>query len=39
VDAGGIESARLLEPLALLWIRLAIQQGFGTSFALRLMRQ
>jgi 8-hydroxy-5-deazaflavin:NADPH oxidoreductase len=39
VDAGGIESARLLEPLAMLWIRLALKQGLGTSFALGLMRR
>jgi hypothetical protein len=29
IDAGGITSARLLEPLAMLWIRLALAQGLG----------
>lgn len=38
VDVGGIENARLLEPLALLWIRLAIG-GHGRDVAFRLMRR
>lgn len=28
-DAGPLTQARLLEPLALLWISLAFQQGYG----------
>jgi len=39
VDAGGLEAARLLEPLALLWIRLAMRQGLGRDIAFRLMRR
>ena len=39
VDAGSLSQARLLEPLALLWIRLAYVQGLGREFAFRLMRR
>lgn len=39
VDAGPLASARLLEPLALLWIRLAYQQGMGTNIAMKLLRR
>jgi hypothetical protein len=39
VDAGGLDAARLLEPLALLWIRLAMRQGLGRDIAFRLMRR
>lgn len=39
VDAGGLTKARLLEPLAALWIDLAVFQGLGTNFAFRLMRR
>jgi hypothetical protein len=38
-DAGPLIQARLLEPYALLWISLAIQQGFGRNFAFQLMRR
>jgi len=38
VDAGPLSQARLLEPLALLWISLA-RGGLGTDIALRLMRR
>lgn len=38
-DAGGIAVARLLEPYAMLWIHLALRQGFGTGFAFKLMRR
>ena len=38
VDAGGIDKARLLEPLAMLWISLAYQQGMGREWALTLVR-
>jgi len=39
VDAGPLTQARLLEPLALLWISLALKQGFGVGIAFRLMRR
>ncbi|MDJ0522874.1 MAG: NADPH-dependent F420 reductase [Planctomycetota bacterium] len=37
VDAGGLHVARLLEPLAMLWINLAYAQGMGPDIAFRLM--
>ena len=37
VDAGSLGVARLLEPLALLWINLAYAQGMGPNIAFRLM--
>lgn len=39
VDAGPLIKARLLEPLAALWIHLAVFQGLGPNFAFRLMRR
>lgn len=39
VDAGRLDSARLLEPLAMLWIHLAFAQGLGTGFAFTLLRR
>ncbi|MCB0063652.1 MAG: NAD(P)-binding domain-containing protein [Caldilineaceae bacterium] len=39
VDAGDISKARLLEPLALLWINLALVQGQGREIALKLVRR
>lgn len=39
VDAGPLTQARLLEPLAMLWISLAIVQGLGPNIAFRLMRR
>jgi predicted dinucleotide-binding enzyme len=39
VDAGPLANARLLEPLALLWIYLAVKQGHGTSIAYKLMHR
>jgi len=39
VDAGPLTQARLLEPLALLWISLAYRQGLGRNIAFRLMRR
>jgi predicted dinucleotide-binding enzyme len=39
VDTGGIEYARLLEPLAMLWIHLAIFKGQGVDFAFGLLRK
>lgn len=39
VDVGPLVQARLLEPLALLWIYLALVQGEGRDIAFRLMRR
>ncbi len=39
VDAGELKSARLLEPLAMLWIQLAFRQGLGRDFAFGLLRR
>jgi len=39
VDAGGLTQARLLEPLAMLWISMAVLQKKGTGMALKLMRR
>jgi predicted dinucleotide-binding enzyme len=39
VDAGPLKQARLLEPLALLWISLALKQGLGTGIAFKLLRR
>ena len=39
VDAGGLKVARLLEPLAMLWIRLATAQGLGPEIAFALLRR
>jgi 8-hydroxy-5-deazaflavin:NADPH oxidoreductase len=39
VDVGPLSRARLLEPLALLWITLAYPQGMGREIAFRLMRR
>lgn len=36
---GALANARLLEPLALVWIRLAMVHGHGRSFALGLLRR
>ncbi|MDX1421046.1 MAG: NAD(P)-binding domain-containing protein [Rubricoccaceae bacterium] len=38
VDTGGLDRARLTEPLALLWITLAARQGWGRGFAFALAR-
>ena len=39
IDAGGLTMARLLEPLALLWISLAFQQKMGREIAFKLLRR
>jgi 8-hydroxy-5-deazaflavin:NADPH oxidoreductase len=39
VDAGGLKVARLLEPLAMLWIHLAMAQGLGREIAFALLRR
>ena len=38
-DAGALNAARLLEPMAMLWIHLAFAQGWGTGFGLRVVRR
>jgi 8-hydroxy-5-deazaflavin:NADPH oxidoreductase len=38
-DLGPLSEARLLEPLALIWIKLAVQQKMGVNFAFRLIRR
>lgn len=39
VDAGGLTIARLLEPVAMLWIHLAYRRGQGRDFAFKLLRR
>lgn len=39
VDAGPLLNARLLEPLAMLWIQLAYKQGMGPDIAFKLLRR
>ncbi len=39
VDAGRLEIARLLEPVAMLWVHLAFRRGLGRSFAFKLLRR
>ncbi len=39
IDAGPLRVARLLEPVAMLWIHLAVVRGLGTDFALTLVRR
>jgi len=39
IDAGGLSSARLLEPVAMLWIHLALHQGLGPDFSFGLLRR
>ncbi|MEN9221712.1 MAG: NADPH-dependent F420 reductase [Thermostichus sp. BF3_bins_97] len=39
VDAGSLASARLLEPYAMLWIKLAMNFGQGRTFAFGLLRR
>jgi 8-hydroxy-5-deazaflavin:NADPH oxidoreductase len=38
-DAGALSVARLLEPLAMLWIHLAYQRGWGTDFGFGVLRR
>jgi predicted dinucleotide-binding enzyme len=38
-DFGKLENARLMEPLALVWIRLAYQHGLGRDFAFGILRR
>jgi hypothetical protein len=39
IDAGDLSSARYLEPLAMLWIHLAYNQGFGREIAFQLLKR
>ena len=39
VDAGPLTQARLLEPLAMLWISMAYAYGHGANIAFRLLRR
>jgi predicted dinucleotide-binding enzyme len=39
IDAGDLRVARLLEPLAMLWIHLMVQRKLGRKFAFALLRQ
>lgn len=38
-DAGGLDASRYLEPLAMLWIRLAYAQQWGPEFGFRVLRR
>lgn len=38
-DVGPLSQARYLEPLAMLWITMAVQYGYGRDIAFRLMRR
>lgn len=38
-DVGDLSKARLLEPLALVWISLAMQQGWGRNIAFKLVQR
>ena len=39
VDVGPLKNARLLEPLAMLWIDLAVNQGWRVTHAFKLLRR
>ena len=39
VDAGPLEQARLLEPLAWLWVTMALKYGLGREIAFKLLRR
>ena len=39
VDAGDLKSARLLEPLATLMIKLAFDQGMGREIGIKLLKR
>ncbi|MBK8903850.1 MAG: NADPH-dependent F420 reductase [Anaerolineaceae bacterium] len=38
-DVGGLEAARLIEPMAMVWITLAMKQGLGRNIAFKLVRR
>ncbi len=39
IDAGPLTIARYLEPLAMLYIQLAIQEGWGSNYAFKIMKR
>lgn len=39
VDVGPLSQARVLEPLAMLWISMAMRYGFGRDIAFKLLRR
>jgi 8-hydroxy-5-deazaflavin:NADPH oxidoreductase len=39
IDAGELKMARLIEPLGMLWVRLAYAQGLGRNIAFALLRR
>ena len=39
IDLGGLEYARLIESLAMIWIHLAVFKGQGVDFAFGLLRK
>lgn len=39
VDAGALSIARLLDPVAALWMRLAFRRGLGRNFAFKLLQR
>jgi predicted dinucleotide-binding enzyme len=39
VDVGPLRSARYLEAVAMLWIDMAVLQGFGTNFGFRVVKR
>jgi 8-hydroxy-5-deazaflavin:NADPH oxidoreductase len=39
VDAGELTAARVLEPYGLLWIHMALRQGFGTNWGFGILRR
>jgi predicted dinucleotide-binding enzyme len=39
VDVGPLRSARYLEAVAMLWIDMAVLQGFGTNFGFQVVRR
>ena len=39
IDAGGLQMARLLEPLGLLWIKMAYGQGWGPDFTFDVVKR
>ncbi len=39
IDAGDLTIARLLEPLAMLWIHLMVRRKLGRKFAFALLRK
>jgi NADPH-dependent F420 reductase len=39
VDVGPLQSARYLEAMAMLWIDMAVLQGFGTNFGFRVVKR